>query len=47
MQYKIIVKYNIREDSEESLLSFEDKRTVEYKLVKFLSPKRLKNHLKF
>jgi len=33
---KIIVKYNIREDSEESLLSFEDKRTVEYKLVKFL-----------
>jgi DNA-directed RNA polymerase subunit beta len=33
---KIIVKYNIREDSDESLLSFEDKRTVEYKLVKFL-----------
>lgn len=33
---KIIVKYNIREDSEESLLSFEDKRTVVYKLVKFL-----------
>ena len=33
---KIIVKYNIKEDSEESLLSFEDKRTVEYKLVKFL-----------
>jgi DNA-directed RNA polymerase subunit beta len=33
---KIIVKYNIREDSEESLLSFEDKRTVEYRLVKFL-----------
>ncbi len=33
---KIIVKYNIREDSEESLLSFDDKRTVEYKLVKFL-----------
>jgi len=24
---KIIVKYNIKEDSEESLLSFEDKRT--------------------
>ncbi|TRZ65582.1 DNA-directed RNA polymerase subunit beta [bacterium] len=33
---KIIIKYNIKEDSEESLLSFEDKRTVEYKLVKFL-----------
>lgn len=33
---KIIVKYNIREDSDESLLSFDDKRTVEYKLVKFL-----------
>jgi DNA-directed RNA polymerase subunit beta len=33
---KIIVKYNIREDSEESLLSFEDKRLVEYKLIKFL-----------
>lgn len=33
---KIIVKYNIKEDSDESLLSFEDKRTVEYKLVKFL-----------
>ncbi|MCX6164922.1 MAG: DNA-directed RNA polymerase subunit beta, partial [Ignavibacteriae bacterium] len=33
---KIIVKYNIKEDSEESLLSFDDKRTVEYKLVKFL-----------
>ena len=33
---KIIVKYNIREDSEESLLSFDDKRTVVYKLVKFL-----------
>lgn len=33
---KIVVKYNIREDSEESLLSFDDKRTVEYKLVKFL-----------
>jgi DNA-directed RNA polymerase subunit beta len=33
---KIIVKYNIREDSEEALLSFEDKRTVEYQLVKFL-----------
>ena len=31
---KIIVKYNIKEDSDESLLSFEDKRTVEYKLVK-------------
>lgn len=33
---RIIVKYNIKEDSEESLLSFEDKRTVEYLLVKFL-----------
>jgi len=33
---KIIVKYNIKEDSDESLLSFDDKRTVEYKLVKFL-----------
>jgi DNA-directed RNA polymerase subunit beta len=33
---KITVKYNIKEDSEESLLSFEDKRTVEYLLVKFL-----------
>lgn len=33
---RIIVKYNIKEDSEESLLSFDDKRTVEYKLVKFL-----------
>jgi DNA-directed RNA polymerase subunit beta len=33
---KIVVKYNIKEDSEESLLSFEDKQTVEYKLVKFL-----------
>lgn len=33
---KIIVKYNIKEDSEESLLSFDDKRTVEYSLVKFL-----------
>ncbi len=33
---KIIVRYNIREDSEESLLSFVDKRLVEYQLVKFL-----------
>ena len=33
---RIVVKYNIKEDSDESLLSFEDKRTVEYKLVKFL-----------
>ncbi|HPS65574.1 MAG TPA: DNA-directed RNA polymerase subunit beta, partial [Ignavibacteria bacterium] len=33
---KIIVKYNIKEDSDEALLSFEDKRTVEYQLVKFL-----------
>jgi len=33
---KIIVNYNIREDSEESLLSFDNKKTVEYNLVKFL-----------
>jgi DNA-directed RNA polymerase subunit beta len=33
---KIVVKYNIKEDSDESLLSFDDKRTVEYSLVKFL-----------
>jgi len=33
---KIRVRYNIREDSEDNLLNFEDKRTVEYKLVKFL-----------
>jgi DNA-directed RNA polymerase subunit beta len=33
---KIIVKYNIKEDSEESLLSFEDKKLVEYPMVKFL-----------
>lgn len=33
---KVIVKYYIREDSEENLLSFEDKRIVEYNLVKFL-----------
>jgi DNA-directed RNA polymerase subunit beta len=33
---KIRVKYSIREDSEENLLNFADKRTVEYKLIKFL-----------
>lgn len=33
---KIIVKYNIKEDSEEALLSFDDKKNVEYNLVKFL-----------
>jgi DNA-directed RNA polymerase subunit beta len=33
---KITAKYNIKEDSDESLLSFDDKRTVEYNLVKFL-----------
>jgi DNA-directed RNA polymerase subunit beta len=33
---RIVVKYNIKEDSDESLLSFDDKRTVEYQLVKFL-----------
>lgn len=33
---KIIVKYNIKEDSEESLLSFDNKKLVEYQLVKFL-----------
>ncbi|MGC8859113.1 MAG: DNA-directed RNA polymerase subunit beta [Ignavibacteria bacterium] len=33
---RIVVRYHIREDSEESLLSFDDKRRVEYKLVKFL-----------
>jgi DNA-directed RNA polymerase subunit beta len=32
----IIVKYNIKEDSEENLLSFEDRRLVEYPLMKFL-----------
>ncbi len=33
---KIIVRYNIREDSEEALVSFDDKKVVEYNLVKFL-----------
>jgi DNA-directed RNA polymerase subunit beta len=33
---KIIVRYNIKEDSDESLLSFVDKKLVEYNLVKFL-----------
>jgi len=33
---KIIVRYNIKEDSEDALLSFEEKRLVEYQLVKFL-----------
>ena len=33
---KIIIRYNIKEDSEEALLSFDDKRIVEYQLVKFL-----------
>ncbi|HMQ69759.1 MAG TPA: DNA-directed RNA polymerase subunit beta [Ignavibacteria bacterium] len=33
---KIIVKYNIKEDSDESLLTFTDRKIVEYNLVKFL-----------
>lgn len=33
---KIIVRYNVKEDSDESLLSFDDKKLVEYQLVKFL-----------
>lgn len=33
---KIVVRYNIKENSEESLLSFEDLQTVEYNLIKFL-----------
>ena len=33
---KIIVRYNIKEDSDESLLSFDNKKLVEYYLVKFL-----------
>ncbi|HRE39719.1 MAG TPA: DNA-directed RNA polymerase subunit beta [Ignavibacteria bacterium] len=33
---KIIVKYNVKEDSDESLLTFDDKQTVEYNLTKFL-----------
>lgn len=33
---KIVVKYNVKEDSDESLLSFDDKQTVEYLLTKFL-----------
>ncbi|MBV6480246.1 MAG: DNA-directed RNA polymerase subunit beta [Ignavibacteria bacterium] len=33
---RIIVRYNIKEDSDESLLSFESKKLVEYQLVKFL-----------
>ncbi|MEO6695767.1 MAG: DNA-directed RNA polymerase subunit beta [Ignavibacteria bacterium] len=33
---KIIVRYNVKEDSDESLLSFDDKKLVEYHLVKFL-----------
>lgn len=33
---KIIVKYNVKDDSDESLLSFDDRKLVEYQLVKFL-----------
>lgn len=33
---KIVVRYKIKENSEESLLSFEDLQTVEYNLIKFL-----------
>ncbi|MGB4853723.1 MAG: DNA-directed RNA polymerase subunit beta, partial [Ignavibacteria bacterium] len=33
---KIIVRYNVKEDSDESLLSFDNKKLVEYSLVKFL-----------
>lgn len=33
---KIVVRYNIKEDSEESLLSFDDRQRVEYDLIKFL-----------
>lgn len=33
---KIIVRYNVKEDSDESLLSFENRKLVEYNLVKFL-----------
>lgn len=33
---RIIVKYSIREDSEENLLNFEDAQRVEYRLTKFL-----------
>ncbi|HAY34491.1 MAG TPA: DNA-directed RNA polymerase subunit beta [Ignavibacteria bacterium] len=33
---KIIVKYNIKEDSDESLLSFDDRKLVVYNLIKFL-----------
>lgn len=33
---KIIVRYNVKEDSDESLLSFDNKKLVEYNLVKFL-----------
>ena len=33
---KIIVRYNVKEDSDESLLSFDDRKLVEYQLVKFL-----------
>ncbi|MEO8665667.1 MAG: DNA-directed RNA polymerase subunit beta, partial [Ignavibacteria bacterium] len=33
---KIILRYNVKEDSDESLLSFVDRKVVEYQLVKFL-----------
>ncbi|MBL8006542.1 MAG: DNA-directed RNA polymerase subunit beta [Ignavibacteria bacterium] len=33
---KIIVRYNVKEDSDESLLSFDNRKLVEYNLVKFL-----------
>ncbi|MBK9332194.1 MAG: DNA-directed RNA polymerase subunit beta [Ignavibacteria bacterium] len=33
---RIIVKYNIKEDSDESLLSFDDRKLVVYNLIKFL-----------
>ncbi len=33
---KIIVRYNVKDDSDESLLSFDDRKLVEYQLVKFL-----------
>ncbi len=33
---KIIVRYNVKDDSDESLLSFDDRKLVEYQLIKFL-----------
>ncbi|MBS1516920.1 MAG: DNA-directed RNA polymerase subunit beta [Bacteroidetes bacterium] len=33
---KIIVKYNVKEDSDDSLLSFDDRKLVVYNLIKFL-----------